>query len=1208
MKKALSILLCIAMLLCLAPLSLAQEKTASGSLLLATLSDIHYYPASLARYKSEAFYTYMKGANAVYEDMDGIIDSAFAALEKDAREKGLKYVVITGDLTTNGEYEGHAALAEKLHKFEEESGLSVYLMNGNHDINNSNASDFTTPDLNKNAAKTTTPSEFYELYKDFGYLDADAAFADDIEAAAAKGIPGALSYAVSVDGGYRLIMIDAGKYSAGNTKSGKDEHETGGNITQELLNWIIAQAKEAQKNGETPIAFTHWNLSEMNYMHGEVLQGFVIDNAYKLQETFADAGIHYVFSGHQHVSDLDVTYSDSGEPLYSCITPTLTQYPFQFRETAFTRGANGAVTAEYKQYPCDIAKKVKSLSGTEFTQPYHITTGCAKQLGDELDASVYLLNMIKNLLSGYISDIQTSGSIVTFIKEQFGFDLEGFLRGYIKDGIVLGGDELFTMKNVMSFINDLDNQLYSKFIENPDELLWPSVQTALKGLLSVRISDIPCTKYIDVYGFGSKDSGGTISDLFFTVLVNMYPGNENASDDPFIRDVLENCGKPEFVDLIFDAAIKYVVDGFALDVILGNAEVRFDALFDDGSGSSTYGYLRLAYQLLASIISSKIYKPTSVYDFISKLGKVTTLMSTGEAASYKLLIEAVLSTGYISYGTSVNDIVYMLLDKYLGDIEKQAAAYQIYVIADGIFNDPDRDWDVTYTYSGAEKITPTVEDMQLPNNANLSLGSDASTSFNIKWMTKYSVTGTDIEIVKAGERFTGKATKTGVSSETEYTTISCYGFDFGTFGILPWTREVNIHTVTVTGLKPGTDYKFRIGDFKKGFVSEGTVTTADNDGRFTFAFLSDNAGVTPDMYDNFNAAVRTAANKNDLGFIIHGGNSVYNGDNEDQWGWSLNGARDTLLNVPVQYVSGAGDIGNTAPVTRHYKLTAVPPYSETLRGAFYSFDYENTHFTVVNTNETDADGSLSAGQLQWIANDLEGTDAQLKILVLNAPLFGVNTAAPGTKAMLVTLINRYNVNLVLGGSDTVYSRTAITDGGTALAEPDTIITNINGKVYEAYINVPGFISVSGCSVGSAFDDALPEGSLYKKTAAANAPVYTVINIDGEALGVDAYKLNPDGTTTRIDSFAVTTHYSLALMGDVDMNDSVSAADARLALRASVDLETLTPEQLLRADVDGNGRVSSADARMILRAAVNLEQITPKLVKYTEEDLKKMHNS
>lgn len=62
------------------------------------------------------------------------------------------------------------------------------------------------------------------------------------------------------------------------------------------------------------------------------------------------------------------------------------------------------------------------------------------------------------------------------------------------------------------------------------------------------------------------------------------------------------------------------------------------------------------------------------------------------------------------------------------------------------------------------------------------------------------------------------------------------------------------------------------------------------------------------------------------------------------------------------------------------------------------------------------------------------------------------------------------------------------------------------------------------------------------------------------------------------------------LGDVDGSGKIESADARLALRASVGLETLTGDAFTAADADLDGEITSADARLILRASVGLEDL------------------
>ncbi len=63
-------------------------------------------------------------------------------------------------------------------------------------------------------------------------------------------------------------------------------------------------------------------------------------------------------------------------------------------------------------------------------------------------------------------------------------------------------------------------------------------------------------------------------------------------------------------------------------------------------------------------------------------------------------------------------------------------------------------------------------------------------------------------------------------------------------------------------------------------------------------------------------------------------------------------------------------------------------------------------------------------------------------------------------------------------------------------------------------------------------------------------------------------------------------------GDLDGDGVVTAADARLALRIAVKLETADEIKMKAADVDGADGVTAADARLILRFAVKLETAFP----------------
>jgi 3',5'-cyclic AMP phosphodiesterase CpdA len=1243
-KKIMSVLLAVCILLTVAPISLAKQiKGNSGELLLATVSDIHYYPSTLAKYKSDAFYTYLQGANISYEDIDSIVDAAFASLARDAKDKGLKYVVLNGDLTTNGEYEGHVKLAEKLHKLEKESGLQVFVTNGNHDINNSKASQFTTENGLKTAARTTTPQEFYEIYKDFGFSDAYHQFKDFT-----SGEDGALSYSQKLDGGYRLIVADGGKYTHYNTESGEDEHETAGCFSDELLSWIISEAKDAVDNNETPLLVTHWNMSGINYMHEYLLQGFVIDEAYKLQETLADNGINYTFSGHQHVSDIDITYSDSGEPMYSIITPTLTQFPFAYRETKFERDGDGTINATFDMIDCDDAQQIANGdTNIPYAKTYRETAGFNKQMGNG-DGAEYLLRMFKNMLGDTISDIQKKGSIVSYIEEKLDIDIRDTLNNLINgaaDNITTGNEAVNAVleklkpnikvfissvrtqiskempfevvDTIMNFLGDIDEQIMTQYINKPAEL-YSKLKTLFGEILSMQMSDLPCTKFIDTYGFGDETEPGTLEDVFFSVLVYMYVGNEedNISDDLFMQDVLKNVGSGEIIDRLFDVVLEKAVDNLVVDDILSNIIIHLDSFSSaDEEVKYVLGFIQLFFFLTVSaydayndldIDTTEFSYSDMLLNFGSFIEKFTEKIHSNKTISIANIAKLVLETGKIKYGSSVDEVAKFFYDKYIGTSGKEAMAQQLQTLLNDILYDEDRDWDVTYTYSGAVKVAPTVDDKQLPSDITVMQGK-SETEYRLSWLTKYSVTGTDIEIVEENADFTGTPTTTGVEASSEETTYGGYGYDFGNFGILPWTRDGVRHYITVSGLKENTTYKYRIGDASKGFWSEECTLKTGGDSNGSFIFMTDIAGTTKVDYsswaDTLNAARAKAKNAE---MLLLGGDSVTISGNDDQWNMALNSARDTLTSLSVAYAAGDRDICEAGAMRYFNAAFETEETDENKTGGYYSFDRDDIHFVVLNTNDKNSDGTLSSAQCNWLNLDLKlNSTAQWTVILMHASCYDENGNVTNLGKQLNEYATKYGVDLVLSSGSGTYARTKIINNGTATANAETTTVKANSKTYTALVDPNGTVYINGGNGGStAGNENVTKADIFESVSGGKN-MFTLIRTSDGTLTIDTYEVI-DGKTTVVDSYAIYNNRLKALRGDVDQDGKVSVKDARLALRAVVRLDSPSAFERVLIDVDDSHSIDVYDARSILRVAIKLDNYdSNKYIVCTKNQLSKL---
>ena len=128
------------------------------------ISDPHYLSSSLFDYE-RLRNLMMKSDGKATHIMDKVMDE----FVEEMKELKPDAVVITGDLTYNGEKQSHLELRSHLVPLQEE-GIKVYVTVGNHDT-------LTSPYalLKEGAVETegTSPMEGEEIWSDFGYGKAE---------------------------------------------------------------------------------------------------------------------------------------------------------------------------------------------------------------------------------------------------------------------------------------------------------------------------------------------------------------------------------------------------------------------------------------------------------------------------------------------------------------------------------------------------------------------------------------------------------------------------------------------------------------------------------------------------------------------------------------------------------------------------------------------------------------------------------------------------------------------------------------------------------------------------------------------------------------------------------------------------------------------------------------------------------------------------
>ena len=264
----------------------------------------------------------------------------------------------------------------------------------------------------------------------------------------------------------------------------------------------------------------------------------------------------------------------------------------------------------------------------------------------------------------------------------------------------------------------------------------------------------------------------------------------------------------------------------------------------------------------------------------------------------------------------------------------------------------------------------------------------------------------------------------------------------------------NCTTVTISGLEAGKTYYYDVAgnfeykdeantfsllDFVKldGYDKSGfTFTTAKdaNSDSFEFLTIADIQGMIQGMYDESHEAVSALLKDervNTFDFILNAGDMCDNGKNFGQWGMALNTYQDLTINTSVFFTSGNHE-NNTGAMARYFNYTENKDGNvQAISGEYYSFDYANAHFTVLDTNDATSDG-LGAEQLAWLKNDLANTNAKWKFVLMHKSLYSAGSHAfdgevIAMRTQLTKLFAENSVNVVFGGHDHSYTETYLVD-------------------------------------------------------------------------------------------------------------------------------------------------------------------------------------
>ncbi len=1108
-KKILAVVMALTLVLCLAqPAATAIQKGAVvAELNVSVVSDIHLYIEEMMGNKSEQWIADSRNHGKLYNEAETLLATALKTIGEQAEKNGTEYLLVPGDLTKDSEYLCHVKLASILEQFEKDYGVDVIVINGNHDIMKNCV---TYENDVKEKARSITAKEFREVYKNLGYDLATEEFKPTTDNG-----HGQLSYVVDLDDNYRLIVADSNIYS-----DTTDGNKTGGYLSDEQLEWVLDKADEATKSNQEPLLMIHHGMGAHMKVEPSVTSAFVLNDYLEVAEILADNGINFAFTGHLHTHDIATVTSDNGNILYDIETPSLTGFPCQYREVEFKTYANNETEATFatkdvdNTYPIS-ANGVTYEKGTFRNEAFRLCYGGALTEDGAPNMAAFLTGMAMGYVNDFIPQIIEAGGIVEFLKTM-NLDLrallDGFLSPYIGEGIGIGGFSIFSVDNLMWFIEDLCAQIEEVYLNNPDELE-ALVFSIVNKLLSIEVSELPCDKFIDTYGFGSKTEPGTLDDAILSVMHYYSTGEETANENEFIVDVINNFENGDKAQLLFDTLLDIVLNDVVDKALLSRLEIRLDTLFD---------------------------KSANVGEMAGhKVQDALTFILRGDL-SYMNLVNTIFELGVLPW-TSIYDVLdKLLIQEYLTDSQIESIGHVIAYFLDDFANDSDEignpDTDVTYSTAKVVPVAST-QNYRLPTMVSVTMGEDSQTSAYINWFSKSTLEATDIEIYEYNGKtvnFTGTPTEKAdftISKTSKLVERYYPGIDIGILGVFQYYFDMYQHTVKLTNLKPSTKYVYRVGNAEYGWWSDAaTVETADGGDSFTFFHMTDPQSQNEKQYTQAWANTMEQAFKMypDAKFIANTGDLVDYGMNTNQWQWMFDTASDNLMSTYLMPATGNHEEKDEHSTVSNFVLPNVPE-QDTSTGVYYSYDYNNLHIAVLNTNDLDENEALNAQQLQWLKDDMAASDAEWKIVTFHKAIYSNGSHyddddVVAMREQLSSLLPDLGIDLVLQGHDHVYMRTHSLDGNEVVDEEKVNLKH-NGEVYEAYVNPTGTsYTISGCSGVKVYNvkDVSLTDELFPRAAKAvdvEGQIFSSIQIDGGVLYYNSYEVVGDKVTC-IDKFAI----------------------------------------------------------------------------------------
>ena len=276
---------------------------------------------------------------------------------------------------------------------------------------------------------------------------------------------------------------------------------------------------------------------------------------------------------------------------------------------------------------------------------------------------------------------------------------------------------------------------------------------------------------------------------------------------------------------------------------------------------------------------------------------------------------------------------------------------------------------------------------------------DPTTQKSVSWLTSPSAAP-----AQQLQYATGDADWTTVDAKTSVVTFTAGG-----------NVAANASSVTLEGLTPGTEYRYRVGGGET-WSDEMTFTTGTDKDETSFFLLGDIQAkdttnietlighITPGEYD----------------FGLPSGDAVDAALSYDDW-TDIIGLFGTgqLGDTDVLHVLGNHEYAGDASAARAGAIYNLPASGA---GSYYSVNYGNVYVAVINYtgNSAQLDEALA-----WLEEDASSSRAMWKVLCMHQPPYYTNVTGGNAEVhgKVPAVVDACGIDFVFSGHDHSYART-----------------------------------------------------------------------------------------------------------------------------------------------------------------------------------------